>query len=85
VHAAVDTMGHLLALKVTPANEQERAQVADLVEKVQAAGRWRSLTSTKVTREKSLLRMPWPTQPDWWSSNSRKPNADLCSAQKLGG
>lgn len=25
VHAAVDTLGHLLALKVTPANEQERA------------------------------------------------------------
>jgi transposase len=36
VHAAVDTLGHLLALKVTPANEQERAQVADLVEEVQA-------------------------------------------------
>ena len=36
VHAAVDTLGHLLALKVTAANEQERAQVADLVEKVQA-------------------------------------------------
>ena len=31
VHIAVDTLGHLLALKVTPANEQERAQVADLV------------------------------------------------------
>jgi transposase len=30
VHAAVDTLGHLLALKVTPANEQDRAQVADL-------------------------------------------------------
>jgi transposase len=35
VHIAVDTLGHLLALKVTPANEQERAQVADLVEEVQ--------------------------------------------------
>ena len=31
VHAAVDTLGHLLALKVTPANEQDRAQVAELV------------------------------------------------------
>ena len=30
MHAAVDTLGHLLALKVTPANEQDRAQVADL-------------------------------------------------------
>jgi transposase len=37
VHAAVDTLGHLLALKVTPANEQERAQVADLVADVQTA------------------------------------------------
>ena len=30
VHVAVDTLGHLLALKVTAANEQDRAQVADL-------------------------------------------------------
>lgn len=35
VHAAVDTMGNLLALKVTPANEQEREQVAELAAKVQ--------------------------------------------------
>jgi transposase len=35
VHAAVDTLGNLLALKVTPANEQERAQVADLAARVQ--------------------------------------------------
>lgn len=36
VHMAVDTLGHLLALLVTPANEQERAQVADLAAQVQA-------------------------------------------------
>lgn len=35
VHMAVDTLGHLLALVVTPANEQERAQVAALSEQVQ--------------------------------------------------
>ena len=35
VHAAVDTLGHLLALKVTPANAQERAQVGDLIKDVQ--------------------------------------------------
>ena len=29
VHMAVDTLGHLLALHVTPANEQERAQVKE--------------------------------------------------------
>jgi transposase len=35
VHVAVDTLGHLLATVVTPANEQERAQVAELVAQVQ--------------------------------------------------
>src|SRR5215831_3469983 len=35
VHIAVDTLGHLLALKVTAANEQERAQVAELTAKLQ--------------------------------------------------
>ena len=30
VHLAVDTLGHLLAARVTPANEQERAQVGAL-------------------------------------------------------
>jgi transposase len=37
VHLAVDTLGQLLAAIVTPADEQERAQVAELAEKVQAA------------------------------------------------
>ena len=36
-HAAVDTLGHLLALVVTPADVQERAQVAALAAAVQAA------------------------------------------------
>lgn len=35
IHAAVDTLGHLLALHVTPANEQDRAQVGVLAEAVQ--------------------------------------------------
>ena len=35
VHAAVDTLGHLLALHVTPANEQDRAQVGALAAAVQ--------------------------------------------------
>ena len=37
VHIAVDTLGHLPALKVTPASEQEREQVGDLAAQVQAA------------------------------------------------
>jgi transposase len=40
VHAAVDTLGHLLALTVTPASAQERAQVGELAEAVQAATGW---------------------------------------------
>ena len=36
VHMAVDTLGHLLALRVTSAAEQDRAQVAHLAEAVQA-------------------------------------------------
>jgi len=36
VHIAVDTLGHLLALHVTPANEQDRAQVERLATHVQA-------------------------------------------------
>ena len=35
VHIAVDTLGHLLALKVTAASEQDRAQVAELAARVQ--------------------------------------------------
>ena len=37
VHVAVDTLGHLLALLVTPADEQDRAQVGRLAQKVQEA------------------------------------------------
>lgn len=35
IHIAVDTLGHLLALIVTPASEQDRAQVEALCQKVQ--------------------------------------------------
>jgi transposase len=37
VHAAVDTLGHLLALTVTPAHQQDRTQVAALAAAVQDA------------------------------------------------
>lgn len=43
VHAAVDTLRHLLALHVTPADEQDRAQVEELAQAVQ------SLTDQSVT------------------------------------
>lgn len=35
IHIAVDTLGHLLALNVTPANEGDRSQVASLCQQVQ--------------------------------------------------
>jgi transposase len=37
VHAAVDTLGHLLALRVTPASTGDREQVGKLAKDVQAA------------------------------------------------
>ena len=36
-HVAVDTLGNLLAVAITPANEQERAQVGQLCQQVQEA------------------------------------------------
>lgn len=44
VHIAVDTLGNLLALAVTPANVQERTQVGQLLEDVQA------VTGDRVTK-----------------------------------
>jgi transposase len=37
VHIAVDTLGHLLALLITPASEQERARVEQLAQALQEA------------------------------------------------
>jgi transposase len=37
VHAAVDTLGHLLALRLSPANEDDRKQVKKLCEEIQEA------------------------------------------------
>lgn len=37
IHLAVDTLGHLLALHVTPADRQDRAQVQELADRVQEA------------------------------------------------
>ncbi|CUS03085.2 transposase [Candidatus Promineifilum breve] len=36
VHMAVDTLGHLLTLHVTPANQQDRDQVGQLAQQIQA-------------------------------------------------
>src|SRR5829696_167619 len=39
IHIAVDTLGHLLALRVTPANQQDRAQVEALAQRVREVTR----------------------------------------------
>jgi len=36
VHLAVDTLGNLLALYVTPANEQDRDQIGPVLDEIQA-------------------------------------------------
>jgi transposase len=50
-HAAVDTLGHLVALHVTPASAQERDQVGVLAAAVQGRPRrpWRWRSSTRGT------------------------------------
>lgn len=67
VHVAVDTLGHLLAAAVTPASEQERAQVADLAEQVQtvtgAVSSWPM--STRATPAPSRLRRQPNTGSSW--------------------
>ena len=87
VHVAVDTLGHLLALLVTPANEQERAQVGKLAEQVQAATH-RSLKLAYVDQalhaSKHLPRKPPNTASSWRSSNWLRPSAALCFCRDAG-
>jgi transposase len=68
VHAAVDTLGHLLALHLTPADEQDRAQVNELAESVQeATGEWVESwrTWTRGTPARRHLRRPRSTASGW--------------------
>jgi transposase len=77
VHAAVDTLGHLLALFVSPADEQERAWVAELAEAVQEAeARGISLGVVKHPEAKQgfvLLPRRWVVERDFaWASRFRR-------------
>ena len=68
VHVAVDTLGHLLALHVTPADQQDRAQVGVLAEAVQDGHRgvgssWR--TWTKATPARRRRGRPRGTGSSW--------------------
>ena len=86
VHMAVDTLGHLLALRVTPANEQDRAQVGELAKSVQAVvdekvelafvdqGYTGEDPAAAAAQEEFVCR----------SSNTTRPNTVLCSCHDAG-
>ena len=79
VHLAVDTLGHLLTLHVTPADADDRAQGERPAQAVQAAtGDSVDLpTSTRATPVRSRPRLPARTASNWRSSNSPRPSAAL--------
>jgi transposase len=86
VHLAVDTLGHLLALRVSPANEDDRAQVGELVQAVQA------LTGDKV--EVAYVDQGYTGEAPAAAAaehgvklevlNCRKPSGALCSCRAAG-
>ncbi len=62
VHVAVDTLGHLLALPVTPATDQDRAEVVHLAEAVRhITGRAWKQPLSKATLVPQPLRLPLTT------------------------
>jgi len=86
-HMAVDTLGHLLALHVTAADEQDRAQVEQLAQAVKRAPakRWKWPLSTKATQERMLPSKRPPRAFVWKWSSCPTPSAALCSCLALGG
>jgi len=80
VHLAVDTLGYLLTLHVTAADEQDRAQVEQLAQAVQevtvTATPSKSPLSTKGTRAKRLqTKRPGMGLTCWWSNILKKKEA----------
>jgi hypothetical protein len=68
VHAAVDTLGHLLALRVSPANEGERKQVEKLAE-----GYKKRPKRTSSSPPNMASGSKWPS--------TRRPSAASCSCR----
>lgn len=86
LHAAVDTLGHLLALHVTPASAQDRAQVEALGAQVQAVtGETVELAYVDqgYTGEQPRPR-PRRTGFAWRSSSTRRPGAASCCCPGAG-
>jgi transposase len=86
VHIAVDTLGHLLALKVTAADQGDRTQVGALAEEVQ------QVTGKNVELAYVTKGIPDKTQPKprnsmasgWRSSSTPWRNAASCSYRNDG-
>ena len=86
VHAAVDTLGHLLALHVTPADEQDRAQVGELAGRCSRSRRrmWSWPTWIRATQA-TLLKRPQPNMVSNWKwSSIPRPNAASCCCREDG-
>lgn len=81
VHVAVDTLGNLLLVVVTPANEQERAQTAELAKRVQEVTGARvevsfvdqGYTGTGRATTQQSTGSSW-----WWSSTRRQSGVSCC-------
>ena len=71
VHAAVDTLGHLLALRVSPANEDDRKRYSKRPERTSS---W--LTSIKDTRARGPPGPPPNTASGSKWSSTRRPRGD---------
>ena len=86
IHAAVDTLGELLVLHVTPANASDRAQVAALAEEVQAVtGQTvESASSIRATPASRPQRTPLRTASAWRWSSWRRPSAASCCCPGAG-
>jgi transposase len=81
VHAAVDTLGHLLAMVVTPADEHDREQVEKLAEAVQEATGERVLSWLMWIRdivESSRQPRPKRTVSSLRWSSTKRPSVALC-------
>lgn len=86
VHMAVDTLGHLLAVHVTPANEQERAQVAELARQVQqATGQTVKVAfADQGIPVKRLHKPRWMKESTFKSSSYQRPRKALCCCPGAG-
>lgn len=89
VHLAVDTLGHLLALHVTPASEQDREQVGELAQE-QAEKQGIALMVVKHTETKKgfvLLPRRWEVERSFgWVARFRRLARDYeCLAESLKG